>query len=140
MAKSKNLICVDSCTLISYLDGGKHRTEEEKAELIGFFNTASEDNSPLHLIFPTFERAEILQCEMPDGAIDTLNSILDRPNIEEVPINQQIATIAAEIRNHHTNARKTDLSLFELTSPDAFVLATAAYYECGAVYTYDGVR
>ena len=75
---ANKIVCVDSCVFISYLKGDdSDRTAEEKANLNGFFTDFMQGK--VHVIFPTFERSEILACELPDGAMDLFDEFIARP-------------------------------------------------------------
>lgn len=133
----KKIVCVDSCVFISYLKGDDpDRTTEEKTNLNGFFSDFIEGK--IHVIFPTFERVEILACELPDGAMKIFQDFIDRPNFDEVPTSTAIAEVAAEIRNENAEKRRKHSDIHRISTPDAVVLATAAIHGCSIVYTFDG--
>ena len=140
MAKSRTIVCADSCAFISLLDGGRHRSPADVSACRAFFDSVTEEGSSVHLIFPTMERAEILQCTLPEGAMDQFDLILDRPNIEEVSIVPAISTLAGEIRNYLFEAKAADKSLANLSTEDSIVVAAAIHHECESLYTYDGDR
>lgn len=134
------LVCVDSCVFISHLkgDADTHRTDQEKSDLRAFFTDFVENK--VHIIFPTFERSELLACNLPSGAMEIFEKFIARPNLDEVPTSQAISTLAGEIRNHVFEKREQNPSIGKLSTPDAIVLATAITYKCDKLLTYDGSR
>jgi hypothetical protein len=119
-------------------DADPHRTPDEKANLKGFFTDFTEGR--VDIVFPTFERTEILACQIPDGGWDLINLLMDRSNFHEVPINRSISELAGQIRNDFYAKRTEGQEVHKLGACDAIVLATGIRYECSAVFSYDGAR
>jgi predicted nucleic acid-binding protein len=138
MAKTSEVICIDSCVLISFLQGGKDRTTEDKALLKGFFSNVHD--ASVHVIFPTLLRAELLQCHLGPDVLKEFNDITQLPNFDEIPVNKSISTLASEIRSHYVALHKKNKTVSVLALADSIFIATAIDRGCGTLYTYDGDR
>jgi predicted nucleic acid-binding protein len=125
--------------MISHVKGGSDRSPEELKGLTAFM--AAVDARTVSVLFPTFLRSELLECNLPPGGVDLFERFLDRRNVEEVPVNTEIAKIANVIRNFHLAAHKKKPNKIALVSIiDAHFLATAIHYGSKVLYTYDGAR
>ncbi len=137
-AKKKKIVCVDSSVFISYLKGGTDRQAADVPLLKGFFNDVQAEK--LHIVFPTLERSEILQCKWEPSLFNIFQKLLDLPNVDEVPVNTEVSAMAADLRSFYSELHKKQPHNPLLSLADAHILATAIFYECDALYTYDGDR
>jgi predicted nucleic acid-binding protein len=138
MAEQKIPICIDSCVIISYLKGGTDRTDIDKGQLFGFFDSVWSGNT--HVIFPTILRTELLECNLGDGLIKEFDKLVRLQNFDEFPVNTEVAKIAAKIRSFYLGMNRATEEVPTISMADSIFLATAIENGCAALYTYDGDR
>ena len=131
MANSKTefpIVYWDSCTFISWLDGGIGRTAEEMS---GLNSVATEINrGNLRLIASTLTRVETLDLAA-DDRVERFAKFLTRRKSKAVVVDNPVAEKAGEIR---TQCRRRNI---KLSAEDAVHLATAIVYEASVFHTFD---
>lgn len=135
MAGSAPLVYIDSCVFIAALTGEKRKGDEaqhvagvmgelERRELIG--------------VSSALTRGEILECTLTDQQKGVLDRLLRPPKMQIKDVSTPVLDIATEIRNFYQKMKldgATNLPTVEL--PDAIHLATAIYFDCPKMFTFD---
>ncbi len=125
----------DTCVFIAWLknEGSPNRTPDE---IEGIREVVSKvEKGTAKLITSTVTITEILECDLPVGAMNLFKGLLQRRMMMTVSVDMKIAELASELRNHYkvrNDHTKT------LCTPDALHLATAILYKANEFHTFDG--
>ncbi len=131
-------VCIDSCVIISHLNGGADRHAADLRELRGLFSDIH--SGKIHVIFPTILRAEILQCRIGADKIEEFDKLTALDNFDEIPVNSQISKLAAEIRSYYLDKNDHGHPVPVISLADCIFIATAIHEDCPKLFTYDGDR
>src|ERR1017187_374285 len=119
----------DTCVFIAWLKNEKRKS----GDMEGLQEVATEiHKNKIVLITSTLTRAELLECNLPKGAIEKYNKLFRRSNVLEIPFDREVAELTSEIRNFYNPGD------FELLTPDAMHLATAISFDAFEFHTFDG--
>jgi predicted nucleic acid-binding protein len=135
MAGNKPIIYVDTCVFIAMLTG-EQRKGDESLHVAGF--AAELERKEVIAVTSALTKGEILECTLTDQQKLIMERLIRPPKVQRKDVSTPILDLAAEIRNYyqaekqggHTNLPTVDL-------PDAIHLATAIYYECPRMFTFD---
>lgn len=135
MAGSKPIIYVDSCVLIAMLTG-EQRPGDESQQVAGF---ASElERKETIAVTSALTSNEVLECTLTDQQKERMRSLIRPPKVQVKDVSGPILEISSEIRNFYQEEKRSGRSnLPTVETPDAIHLATAIYYECPTMFTYD---
>ncbi len=131
MAKSKTefpTVYWDSCTFISWLDGGQGRTLEEMSGLNAVAGEINKESCSL--LTSALTHVEVLFIDN-DAPLERFDAFLNRRNNTVVVVDIPIAKKAGEIR---TKYHRQDI---KLSAEDSVHLATAIIYGASVFHTFD---
>lgn len=135
MAGNKPIIYVDTCVFIAMLTG-EQRKGDESRHVAGL---ASElEKRELIAVTSALTKTEILDCTLTDQQKVILSRLMRPPKVQIKDVSTPILDLAREIRDyyqHERRAGRTNLPTVE--TPDAIHLATAIYYDCPRMFTFD---
>lgn len=135
MAGSKSIIYVDTCVFIAMLTG-EQRKGDESLHVAGFAGEL--ERKEVVAVTSALTKGEILECTLTDQQKLVMERLIKPPKVQRKDVSTPIMDLAHEIRNFYQVeklAGQTNLPTVEL--PDAIHLATAIYYECPRMFTFD---
>lgn len=125
----------DTCVFIAWLkaEAPPHRTADE-AEGIREIVTKVEKGTA-KLITSTITTVELLECDLPIGAKEIYEKLMQRRMMSAISADIRVTALASQIRNFYKNDpvfnKKT------VCTPDAIHLATAILYRADEFHTFD---
>lgn len=135
MAGSPSIAYIDSCVFIAAITG-EQRPGDEAQHVAGVM--AELERRELVAVSSALTRGEILDCALSEQQKAVLERLLRPPKTQIKDVSAPIIDLATEIRNFYQQQKidgKTNLPTVEL--PDAIHLATAIYYDCPVMFTFD---
>jgi predicted nucleic acid-binding protein len=135
MAGSKPIIYVDSCVFISMLTG-EQRKGDESQHVAGF--ALELERREAVAVTSVLTQTEILDCTLTDQQRRVMERLIRPPKVQVKDASQPIMSIAREIRDYYQAEKLSGRSnLPTIETPDAIHLATAIYYNCPTMFTFD---
>lgn len=135
MAGNKPTIYVDTCVFIAMLTG-EQRKGNESNQAAGF--ALELERREAIAVTSALTHTEILECTLTEQQQAVLARLLRPPKVQVKDASQPIMMLAREIRNYYQQERQQGrTNLPTLETPDAIHLATAIYYECPRMFTFD---
>ncbi len=129
----KSLIYWDACIFLAHL---KDETREDPNDMLGVNELATLfDQGQLDLATSVITFTEVLESSIPSEEYIRFRKIFSRKNSHLIDVHREIAEISHKIRNFYydpTGKKPT------VHTPDAIHLATAIWFECSVLYTFDG--
>lgn len=135
MAGSTPVIYIDSCVFIAAITGEKRKGDEAQ-HVAGVMGEL--ERRELVAVTSALTRTEILECSLTPQQKNVLDRIFGPPKTQVKDVTRPILDLATEIRNFYQEARlagRSNLPTVEI--PDAIHLATAIYFDCGTMFTFD---
>ncbi|BBE34735.1 type II toxin-antitoxin system VapC family toxin [Sphingosinicella microcystinivorans] len=135
MAGIKPIIYVDTCVFIAMLTG-EQRQGDESLHVSGFAGEL--ERKEVIAVTSALTKGEILECTLTDQQKLIMDRLIRPPKVQTKDVSSPILEIATEIRNYYQSEKQagtTNLPTLEL--PDAIHLATAIYYDCPRMFTFD---
>lgn len=135
MAGRPPAIYLDSCIFISMITREK-RPGDESAQVAGL--GMAMDKKELIPVTSGLTRTEVLSCTLNDQQKSILKKLLNPPKVQIKEVSSPVLDLATEIREYYKGlqiARVTNLPTVE--TPDAIHIATAIYYNCSMLFTFD---
>jgi predicted nucleic acid-binding protein len=129
MRKPEKTFYWDTCIFVAILNGEDRAPGEmEGAKAVA----TAVDRGDAGLLTSVLTRTEILDGKIPEHALDLLDNLFKKPNLQRADVTQSISDAAHDIRNNlHLAGRKMQV-------PDAIHLATALIYRVDELHTFDG--
>ncbi|MEQ8309507.1 MAG: PIN domain-containing protein [Sphingopyxis sp.] len=135
MAGTKPIIYVDTCVFIAMLTG-EQRKDDESLHVAGF--AAELERREVIAVTSALTKTEILECTLTDQQRTTMERLIRPPKVQRKDVSSSILDLATEIRNFYQEERRSGRSnLPTVETPDAIHLATAIYYDCPRMFTFD---
>lgn len=126
---------VDSCVFISMLTG-ERRKGDESLHVAGLAKEL--EDGDLIAVTSALTQTEILECTLTPQQRIVMSRLMRPPKVQVKDASQQISLLAAEIRNYYQQEKLAGRSnLPTVETPDAIHLATAIYYDCPVMLTFD---
>lgn len=135
MAGNAPIVYLDSCVFIAALTG-EARKGDEAQHVAGVM--AELERRELIAVTSALTRGEILECTLTEQQRGVMERLLRPPKTQIKDVSPPVIAIATEIRNFYQKQKLegvTNLPTVEL--PDALHLATAIYFECPTMFTFD---
>lgn len=135
MAGRIPVIYFDACIFISMITR-ELRRGDETAQIAGLVPAI--ERRELIPVTSALTRAEVLECNLDFQQKTILRKLLNPPKVQVKDVSSPILDLSLEIREYYQAlkmARTTNLPTVE--TPDAIHLATAIYYECDMLFTFD---
>lgn len=135
MAGSSSVAYIDSCVFIAAITGEKRKNDESE-HVAGVMGEL--ERRELIAVTSALTRTEILECTLTDQQKAVLDRLIAPPKTQVKDVTRPILDLAAEIRNHYQEERRAGLTnLPTVETPDAIHLATAIYFDCPIMFTFD---
>ena len=135
MAGSPPIVYVDTCVFIAAITGEKRKGDEAE-HVAGVMGEL--ERRELVAVTSALTRTEILECSLTSQQKGVLDRLLAPPKTQVKDVTRPILDIAAEIRNFYQEAKLGGLTnLPTVETPDAIHLATAIYFDCPMMFTFD---
>ena len=135
MAGSKPIVYVDTCVFISMLTG-EQRKGDESRQVAGFAGDL--ERREVISVTSALTRTEILECTLTKQQKNVMERLIRPPKVQVKDVSFRILDLAGEIRNFYQEKRKAGLTnLPTVETPDAIHLATAIYFNCPRMFTFD---
>lgn len=135
MAGNKPIIYVDSCVFITMLTG-EQRKGDESQQVAGF--AAELEAREVIAVTSALTRNEVLECTLTEQQKGTMGRLLRPPKVQVKDVLSPILDISGEIRNFYQEEKRSGRSaLPTVETPDAIHLATAIYFDCPTMFTFD---
>lgn len=135
MAGSKPIIYVDTCVFIAMLTG-EQRKGDESLHVAGF--SGELERREAIAVTSGLTKTEILECTLTDQQQLIMERLIRPPKVQVKDVSSPILDLAHEIRNFYQEERRAGRSnLPTVETPDAIHLATAIYYDCPRMFTFD---
>ena len=119
----------DTCLFYALLKDEKKRAPGEMEGLRSILDANAKGENVI--MTSVVALTEILEGNVPAGAMDMLDRILKRENVVPVAIDIRIAKLAGEIRNYHKQNGQ------RICTADALHVATAILQEADALHTFE---
>lgn len=135
MAGNPPLVYLDACIFIAAITG-ERRKGDEAQHVAGVM--AELEQREFIAVTSALTRGEILECTLTDQQRNVMERLLRPPKLQIKDVSSPILSVATEIRNFYQKQKLdgvTNLPTVEL--PDAIHLATAIYFECPTMFTFD---
>lgn len=135
MAGNLPVVYLDSCVFIAAITG-EQRPGDESENVAGVMGEL--ERRELIAVTSALTRTEILECTLTPQQKGVMNQLIRPPKTQVKDVHSQILDLTAEIRNFYQEERaagRTNLPTVE--TPDAIHLATAIFYECPIMFTFD---
>lgn len=137
MAGKASIVYVDSCVFISMLNGEQRKGDESK-HVAGF--AAELENREAIAVTTALTKTEILDCTLNPQQQTTMERLMKPPKVQIKDVTAPVMDLAREIRNYYQAEKASGLSnLPTIETPDAIHLATAIYYDCPTLFTFDEI-
>ena len=135
MAGAKPIIYVDSCVFISMLTG-EQRKGDESRQVAGF--AIELERREVIAVTSVLTQTEILDCYLSPQQRDIMNRLICPPKVQVKDASQPIMALTREIRDYYLQEKLAGRSnLPTIETPDAIHLATAIYFDCPTLFTFD---
>lgn len=135
MAGSAPLVYVDSCVFIAAITGEKRKGDESE-HVAGVMGEL--ERRELVAVTSALTRTEILECSLSAQQKSILDRLIAPPKTQVKDVTRPILDLAGEIRNFYQEERQAGRSnLPTVETPDAIHLATAIYFDCPVMFTFD---
>lgn len=135
MAGNKSIIYVDTCVFIAMLTG-EQRKGDESLHVAGFAGEL--ERRDVIAVTSGLTRTEILECTLTEQQAHIMERLIKPPKVQVKDISSPILDLAREIRNYYQEEKRSGRSnLPTIETPDAIHLATAIYYDCPVMFTFD---
>lgn len=135
MAGNKPIVYVDACVFISMLTG-EQRKGDESQQVAGF--AAELEAKEVIAVTSALTSTEVLTCTLTDQQKVMMTRLIRPPKVQVKDVSSPILQISSEIRNFYQEEKRSGRSrLPTLETPDAIHLATAIYYDCPTMFTFD---
>lgn len=135
MAGKEPIIYVDSCVFIAALTG-EQRKGDESLHVAGFLKELEAREAIA--VTSALTKTEILSCTLTSQQQSVMDRLIRPPKTQIKDVSSPIMELTHEIRNFYQEERKSGRSnLPTIETPDAIHLATAIYYDCQALFTFD---
>lgn len=135
MTGNKRIVYVDACVFIAMLTG-EQRKGDESQQVAGF--AAELERREVIAVTSALTSNEVLTCTLTPQQQGTMKRLIRPPKVQVKDVSLPILDISSEIRNFYQEERRAGRSnLPTLETPDAIHLATAIYYECPTMFTFD---
>jgi len=135
MPGNKPIIYVDSCVFISMLTG-EQRKGDESRHVAGFAREL--ERREVIAVTSALTKTEILECTLTDQQKAIMERLIRPPKVQRKDVSSPILDLATEIRNYYQEERRAGRSnLPTVETPDSIHLATAIYYDCPRMFTFD---
>lgn len=135
MAGRPPVIYLDACIFISMITREQRRGDE--ASQVAGLVPAIERREIIPVTW-ALTRNEVLECTLDAQQKNILRKLLNPPKVQVKDVSSPILDLSQEIREYYQAmkiARTTNLPTVE--TPDAIHLATAIYYDCDMLFTFD---
>lgn len=135
MAGSKSIVYVDTCVFISMLTG-EQRKGDESQQVAGFAGDL--ERREVISVTSALTRTEILECTLSDQQKHVMDRLIRPPKVQVKDVSSNILDLAREIRNFYQEEKRSGrTNLPTVETPDAIHLATAIYFDCPRMFTFD---
>jgi predicted nucleic acid-binding protein len=135
MAGNKPIVYVDTCVFISMLTG-EHRKGDESRHVAGF--AAELERRELISVTSALTKTEILECTLTDQQRRTMDRLIKPPKVQVKDVSSAVLELARDIRNFYQEEKRSGrTNLPTVETPDAIHLATAIYFDCPRMFTFD---
>ena len=126
--KKPQVIYWDACLFIAWLKD----EDRDPGEMAGLHSVAQEIHKGKKVLITSVQtQTEVLESRMGSTEYSRFEAFLNRSNVQSVPIDGRIASLAGKIRDHYL---QTGL---KIKTPDAIHLATAILYRAAVFHTFD---
>ena len=135
MAGSPPAVYLDSCVFIAAITGEKRKGDEAQ-HVAGVMGEL--ERRELIAVTSALTRGEILECTLNEQQQGVMERLLRPPKVQKKDVSSPVLEIATDIRNFYQKMKMdgaTNLPTVEL--PDAIHLATAIYFDCATMFTFD---
>jgi len=115
---------------------GEKRKGDESQHVAGF--ALELEDKQIIAVTSAITQPEILECTLTEQERRVMERLIRPPKVQVKDASQPIMTLAGEIRNFYQREKvegRSNLPTVEL--PDAIHLATAIYYDCPIMFTFD---
>lgn len=135
MTGNKPIIYVDTCVFISMLTG-EQRKGDESQHVAGFAGDLERKDAVA--VTSALTRTEILDCTLTDQQRRIMERLIRPPKVQVKDVSAQILDLAREIRDYYQEEKRAGhTNLPTVETPDAIHLATAIYFDCPRMFTFD---
>lgn len=135
MAGSKPIVYVDSCVFISMLTG-EQRKGDKSRHVAGF--AMEIERKETIAATSVLTQTEILYCTLTPQQRSVMERLIWPPKVQVKDASQPIMTLSREIRDYYQAEKLAGRSnLPTVETPDSIHLATAIYYDCPTMFTFD---
>lgn len=134
MGDERELMLPAAQRVLGDLEGRVERAKRDVA-----LDHAGDDKEVIAVTF-ALTKGEILECTLTDQQKLIMERLIRPPKVQRKDVSTPILDLATEIRNFYQaekRAGRTNLPTVEL--PDAIHLATAIYYDCSCMFTFDEI-
>ncbi|MGA0563325.1 type II toxin-antitoxin system VapC family toxin [Ancylobacter sp. VNQ12] len=137
MSGTKPVIYLDSCIFISMLTGEQRGGSD--SEIVAGLAVEIE-RKELIPVTSGITRVEVLECNLTKQQQEVLSRLLRPPKVQIKDVITPILDIAKNIREFYQELRASgETNLPTVETADAIHIATAIYFRCDALYTFDEV-
>lgn len=129
------VVYIDSCVFIATITG-EQRKGDESQHVAGVMGEL--ERRELVGVTSILTKGEILECSLSPQQHGVMDRLIRPPKTQIKDATGPIVEIATEIRSYYQRLKlesQTNLPTLEL--PDAIHVATAIYYECATMFTFD---
>ena len=115
---------------------GEQRKGDESRHVAGF--AVELERREIISVTSALTRTEILECTLTNQQRQIMERLIRPPKVQVKDVSSQILDLAREIRNFYQEERRAGrTSLPTVETPDAIHLATAIYFDCPRMFTFD---
>lgn len=130
-------VYIDSCVFIAAITGEKRKGDEAQ-HVAGVM--AELERRELVAVTSGLTRTEILECSLTPQQQTIMDRLIRPPKVQLKDVSRPILDLTTEIRNFYQQLKLSGRSnLPTVETPDAIHLATAIYFDCPRMFTFDEV-
>jgi predicted nucleic acid-binding protein len=135
MAGKAPVVYIDTCVFIAAITGEKRKGDESQ-HVAGVM--AELERRELVAVTSALTRTEILECSLTAQQKIVMDRLIAPPKTQVKDVSRPILDLTSEIRNFYQELKLSGQSnLPTVETPDAIHLATAIYYDCPRMFTFD---
>lgn len=125
----------DTCVFIAWLkaESPPNRTADEAEGIREIVSKV--ETGRAKLITSTITTVELLECDLPVGAKELFEKLMQRRMMSAISADIRVTALASQIRNHYKTS--PEFKNKTVCTPDAIHLASAILYKADEFHTFD---
>ena len=131
MSGSREQVYLDSCIFIAHLNNEDRQDPNDRFGIDEIVNQF--DLGQIEIVTSTLTITEVMRTKIPQEQLKRFRSLFSRRNFHLVDVTREIAEVSEEIRSYYYEPNKATLG-----TPDCIHIATAIYWPCDVLLTFDG--